>query len=177
MNWLFIAFALVTQEVVSLNAMIFEVNRYHFHVWFIHVLFIIATLFDIVVGFLIGKYTRKKLVRGKVFAFAEKWSAKFHSYVGTRGRRFALLLIGNFSFPYINAFIAAWLDMPFVESLIFLFIGNMIWYGSLWLLVLGITSAIPNPWMALGVIVSVALLVTVAARKRESKKVAVQEEH
>lgn len=158
MNWFFIVFALITQEIVSLNAVIFAAYHYHFHVVLIHILFLIATAIDIIIGFIIGKYVRRKMTHGKIVAFAEKWSARFHSYVGRRGRWVALLAIGNFSFPYINAFLAAWLDMPFIESFIFIFIGNIIWYISLWLLVLGIASTIPNPWIAFTVVVSVALI-------------------
>jgi membrane protein YqaA with SNARE-associated domain len=171
MNWLFIAFALITQEIVSLNTVLFWVYHYHFHVVLIHILFIVATIIDIVVGFIAGKFVRRKMTHGKIVRFAEKWSARFNSYVGKRGRWVALLIIGNFSFPYINAFLAAWLDMPFVESFIFIFIGNMIWYVSLWLLVLGVASVVPNSWTALAVIVGITLIALYFMKRFKIRKI------
>ncbi len=170
-NWLFIIFALVIQELVSLNAVLFEVHQQHFHVWLIHILFMVATVVDIIAGFFIGKYVQKKLTHGRIFTFAEKWSARFHSFAGKRGKWFALLLLGNFSFPYLNAFIAAWLDISFIESLIFLFIGNMLWYITLWLFMLGVVSVIPNASIALGVIIAVMILIVILVRKFKIRKI------
>lgn len=170
MNWLFIAFALITQEIVSLNAVIYEVHRHHFHVWLFHILFALATIVDMLIGYAVGRYSRKKVTRGRVAAFADKWSARFHSYVGVRGRKVALFLLGGFSFPYVNAFIAAWLGMPFAESMLFLFIGGMTWYIATWLFVIGVATAIPNPWVALGAIVAVTVLLAALFRRYRVRK-------
>lgn len=171
MNWLFIIFALVTQEVISLNTVILEVHRYNFHVGLIHILFMAATALDIIVGFTFGTYAKKHLTNKKLVAFAEKWSARFYTLVGKKGKWVALIILGNFSFPYINAFIAPWLNLSFIESFIFIFIGNMIWYATVWLFVLGVVSVVPNPLTGLFVIIAIVILVMLFAKKFTTPKV------
>lgn len=170
MHWIFVAFALITQEVISLNAVIFAAHAHRLPVVLIHVLFVLATIIDIVIGYAIGAYARKKLTRGKITSFAEKWSARFASYAGKKGRWVALLILGNFSFPYINAFLAGWLEMPFIESFIFLFLGNIVWYGFLWLIVLGVVSAVPNAWIAFPIIAAIAIGILLVIRKQKMEK-------
>jgi hypothetical protein len=76
-------------------------------------------------------------------------------------------LLGNFSFPYINAFIAAWLDVPFWESFFWLFVGNMIWYGLMWLVVIGVSSVVHNIAIAFPIILLIVIVVMIASRRKK----------
>ena len=170
-SWAFIIFAIITQEVVSLNTVIFEVHEYHFHVVLFHFLYMLATAIDIAIGFLIGAYAKKKLLHGKIAAFAGKASVRVNQYIGEKGRKFALTMLGIISFPLLNGFIASWLGMPFLESFIFLFVGTMIWYIGTWLFIAGVVAFIPNPLIALSVILGITFVALILMRKMKVGKV------
>ncbi len=171
MNWFFIIFAIMGQEVISLNAMVFGVYHLHFHVGLINILFMLATILDIFVGFFLGKYIHRKIKHGKIIAFVEKWSTRFHKHAGKSGRKVAFILLGSFGFPYVNGFLASWVCMPFLEALIFIFIGNMLWYGTIWLITLGTVSTVPNPWIAICIIIGVTLLIHTIVKRLRTRKV------
>ena len=171
MNWLIVIPTLIVQEVVSLNTVLFEVHQQHFHILLVHLVFVLATVFDIVVGYVLGKYLKKKMTGGKVVAFADKLSAKLNAYAGKKGRWVMLLVIGNFSFPYVNAFLAAWLDLPFWESFIFIFLGDMVYYAGIWLLILGVVKAVPGTGLSLGVLLAIVIVVMVVLRALRMRRV------
>lgn len=159
---------LILQEVILLNTLIFETRQGHYIAWVIHIMFMVATIFDIWVGYRIGKWAKQRYTTGKIVEFANKWTERFHSYVGRRGRLLALFLLGNFSFPYVNSFIAAWLAIPFWEMLIVFFIGNVTFYFLGWFVIGGISTLIPNPAIALPVIVGLTII-TILLFKRFRK--------
>lgn len=151
---------LIVQEGVTLNALFFEVHKSHTPVWFITVLFILTTILDISIGYFAALLIKKHWPHGKIVAKAHQLANKFHSSLGKHGKWVALFLLGNFSFPYINGFVAAWLGFSFLETLIVMLLGNMLWYVTCWLLVLGLVAAIPNAQYAfIGVIIVSFLLI------------------
>lgn len=164
-GWLFVAFALISQELVAINAVIFKTYNGHYNVILIHLLFIVATLLDIWTGFYVGKFVQKKYPNGKLTRFTKKWIDKFQNYIGKKGKRLAILILGAFGFPYVNAFIVSWLNVSFREATVILTIGNMISYTLLWLIVLGITSLIPNPLIAFAAIIGVSIIIIGINRK------------
>jgi membrane protein YqaA with SNARE-associated domain len=170
-QWLFIAFILISQEVVLFNGLLLKTHQGAYSLSLIFILFIIATTLDIVVGYCLAIWAKKKWRKGKVVAFANKWTDRFHAFVGKRGKWLALLLLGNFSFPYLNAFIAGWLGIAFGEMFIFLFIGNMINFATSLLLVLGVASFIPNPSFAFLGIIAVSILIVIVTKKLKATKI------
>lgn len=170
-RWLVILLILFVQETVTLNGLLAKVFQGEYSIFIITVLFVFATVVDIFIGYGIERYVKKRWNKGKVKAFAKSWSARLFSYVGKRGVRFYLLLLGYFSFPYLNAFITAWLDIPFWDSFWYLFAGNIIFYISVSLLVLGITSVIPNPFYALLAVIAVTVVFIIGIRILKSRKI------
>lgn len=166
--WLLAIGILLVQEVVSLNALLLETHHGHYELWLIHSIFVAATVFDIWTGDYAGRYAKKKITKGKVVAFAQKISDRFHRSVGRSGRRAALLLLGTLSFPYVNSFVSAWLDIPLRESFGFLFLGNMISYTMYWIIVLGVSSVIPNPFIAFPIMVTILGTVLFIAKRFRS---------
>ena len=170
-QWLVIVLILLIQESVTLNALLVKAFQGQYSILVITLIFVFATVFDILIGYWIERYLKKKLNKGKVRAFAYKWSKRFHDYVGKHGMKVYLLLLGYFSFPFINAFITSWLDIPFAESFWYLFFGNIIFYISSALLVLGITSLVPNPLYALMAVVVITIICIVTIRIFKSRKI------
>lgn len=170
-QWLLIILIVFLQETVTLNGLLVKAHQGDYSIWVITGLFVIATAIDIVVGYVVGKRVKHHWNKGGIKLFATKWSHRFNLYIGKHGRKIYLLLLGFFSFPYLNAFITAWLNVPFWESFWYLFFGNMIFYVTSLLLVLGITWLIPNPLVALLTVVVVTIAVTVITRIWKTRKI------
>lgn len=170
-QWLVVLLIVFVQETVTLNGLLLKTAQGGYSLWSITFLFIIATVIEIMIGFTIAQHVKKRLHNGKVKDFATRWSLRFKAYIGKHGRKVYLLLLGYFSFPYINSFITTWLDIPFWESFWYLLIGNMIFYTTSWLLVLGIATIVPNPGFALVAVVAVTIFVTVITRLLKSRKI------
>ena len=166
MKFLAIIPILFIQELVSLNATLLYAHIHHIG-WLILGLFIVTTMIDLVIGFYLGLWVKRKFKKGKVIVWIQNMTARFHALVGTRGRWVALLLLGNFSFPYINAFIAAWLDMPFWESFFWLFVGNLIWFGLLWLIIIGVSGVVHNVAIVFPVVLLIVILIMIVLRKKK----------
>jgi membrane protein YqaA with SNARE-associated domain len=169
MKFLAIIPILFIQEIVSLNATLLYAHKHHIGL-LIFILFILTTVIDLVIGYYLGKWVKGRFTKGKIVVWIQKRVGQFHSYVGKKGRWVALLLLGNFSFPYINAFIAAWLDMPFWESFFWLFVGNMTWYGFMWLIVIGVSSIVHNIAIAFPIILLIVVVATILFRRWKFKR-------
>jgi membrane protein YqaA with SNARE-associated domain len=149
----------IVQEPISSGGGLLEAYQHHENVWIIHLLYIVATTIDIVVGYYVGKLIQVRLKESKFFLYAKRKADAFTASQGNMSRRIALLLYGPILFP-ISAFITPWLDIPFSEAFIFLFLGDLLfWYGPEWLVVLGIKSFIPDPTIALyGVLILIIVI-------------------
>ena len=165
-HWLVAFIILLFQEVLSLNALIFETYQGIYTSWIIHLIFVVVTVFDIWVGFIIGRLVQKRYQSGKTFVFIRKWIDKFEVYAGKKGKRVALFVLGFVSYPYINAFIASWLDVSFAEAFVILFIADVLWYIAAWLVIIGVTTIIPNPSYAFLTIIIISLIVIFMSRKK-----------
>lgn len=161
MNWPFATFALVSQSVIAMNALIFQVYTAAPQcAWIIHILFTIITIVEIVIGYVIGKYVRNHFTKGRLVRFAEYCSGKLRKVSGTGkwANYLALFILANFSYPYVNAFIAAWFGLSFGESLLFLAIGNLTGYILYWAFVTGVIHAVPSTPIALCIIIGAPVL-------------------
>ena len=162
---------LVVQEIISFNALIFATHHGLYNPILVHILFLVATIFDIGIGYWIGLILRKKTHTNKVTISIQKISDRFSLSTKKYRRWTMLFLLGNFSFPYINSCIAGYLGMPFWESSFFIFLGDLVWYVSIWLVVLGVSSVIKNlPLAFLGVII-ISVIIMVIIRKFNIRKI------
>ena len=170
-QWPLVLLILFIQETVTLNGLLVETHLGQYSIWLITLFFIIFTIAGIVIGHFIGKYVKQKWNKGHVRTFAKKWTSRLHSYIGKHASKIYLLLLGYFSFPYLNSFITSWLDIPFWESFWYLFFGNMLFYITSWLLVLGITSIVPDPVTAFIIVILATIIVTGAMRLWKARKI------
>ncbi len=159
------------QETVTLNGLLVKVHEGSFSAFWTTIFFVLASVIDIFVGYWLGGYVKRRWNKGKVRTFAKTWVGRFKKYIGKHGRKLYLLLFGYFSFPYLNAFICSWLDIPFPEAFMYLFFGNLVFYITCWLLVLGVMSVIPNPLVAFGVVLLLTIGMVFLMRLWRSRKI------
>ena len=159
--WLFVIFASIFQEPATTDTMLFQVRQSHFNLWLVHAIWFIATFIDICVGFILGKWIQKSFKNSKFETFSNKWADRVERFIGRRGERFALILLGVINFPYINSFLGSWLKLPFKSLFTLIFIGDVIFYAIEWSINLGVRSIIPNPHLALYIIVGLALTLSI----------------
>jgi len=171
-QWLLIVLIVLIQETVTLNGLLVKARQTGWYsIVLITLLFIVLTVIDIIIGHVVGTYVKKTFNKGGVKTFASKWSRLFKAYIGKHGKKIYLLLLGYFSFPYLNSFITSWLNIPFWDSFWYLFFGNMLFYLTSLLLVLGITSIVPNPIVAFTMVIILTILITITMRAWRARKI------
>ncbi|MDB4984482.1 MAG: hypothetical protein JWM20_661 [Patescibacteria group bacterium] len=168
---LLLAFAvLLLQETATLTSLIFATHKGVYPASVIHILFLIATLIDIVAGYFLGRFLKRKFPRSKVGAFVDRL-AKLFSFRESRYKRWlALFLLGNFSFPWLNSCIAGYMELPFWESAFFNLLGDILYYASLWLIAIGAASLFKNFYYGLIAAIVFGMAVILVIRFLRSKK-------
>ena len=181
--WLITVGILIIQEIVTTNKVLIQASQYHHNLWAVHCIFIMATIFDLFAGYALGRLfiTRSKrilawLEQFNLYRFARPYLEVFvrffkngirglRSVMGKKEERLSLVFLGTMYQPYITSFFAASLNLQFKDCFLFLFLGNAIWYVTIWLILLGISTFIPNP---LGALIA-ASVITIVSLKFASK--------
>lgn len=162
--WLLLGLAFLVQEPISTGAVLFEAYTSHYNFLIIHVVFLLATLVDVVVGYYLGLFIRKKFGERKMIRWMQVKLDHFASFIGEKGKVVALVVYSPIIFPLSGIFVP-WLDISLAEALIFITIGEIIfWYLPEWLLVFGIHSFITNSFTALYVLIIVITLLSLLPR-------------
>ncbi len=164
-KWIFILIALFVQQSAMLNGVLLHFYQTSHLIWLIHLLFIIATCIDILVGYYIGIHTQKMLIGNRVIKFVHKIMDYLHEYTNKHHQGFALFLLGCFSLPHLNGFAAAWARIPLKRSFFMLFLGNMVSYVIYWILIIGLMAFIPNPIIAFGILIVTVYLIAFILEK------------
>lgn len=164
---LFIAF--LFQDPISTNVILLQAYQTHHNLWIIHLLFIIATLFDAIILYYLGKILNEKYSQNKIIVRIKQKTESFIQFTGKHSKKIALLVYGPIIFP-LSAFIAPWIGISFWESTIFLLIGDfIIWYGSEWIIVLGVKTFVSDPKLALYIIGIISIFISIVIRYARSK--------
>jgi membrane protein YqaA with SNARE-associated domain len=168
--WALITASLILQEFATSALVLVVAVHSNVPLWPIHIIWVGTTLADMYVGYHLGTLVKKRLQKVSVIERIESWARGFVTALGDRGIGVALMLLGIVNFPYLNTFIAAWLDVPQNIAIFFTFIGNFLWYLLLWGTVLGLTSFIHNPSIILFIVVAIGVLSHVALKIFERAK-------
>lgn len=156
--WTFIILALFVQEPATTDAALFQARQHHLSLWLIHGIWVLATVIDIHLGYKFGQWIQQKFAGKKFTALSNRWADKVQNLIGRKGEQFALILLGIINFPYVNSFLGSWLKLNYKRIFVLLFIGDAIWYATEWGINLGLRRLIPNPHLALYIIVATGLL-------------------
>ena len=160
--WPLIIVVLILQEGTSTGAALLAASQNQYDLLLIHVAFVVTSLSDICIGYAIGRVVRQKIGAGKFTSYVDKWAARVKKAIGKNGERLSLVLFGLLSPAYIGAFLFAWLNIRFGEVIVFVFLGNALWYTIVWLLVTGVGWFVPGLFgglVAILILTSLALLV------------------
>ena len=163
-SWLFILVSLFIQEPASTDAAIFQIRQHHFNLVFINLMWLFATAFDIWLGYAIGKWIQKRFKNTKFELWSQKWATRVDNFIGSKGEKFALVLLGIINFPYANSFLASWLKIPFKNVLILILVGDAIFWAIEWAINIGVRGFIFDSRTALYVIIGLGLLFSIFAK-------------
>ena len=162
--WLFIVIALFLQEPASTDAAIFLIRENHLNLWLINLMWFIATVIDISLGYIIGKIIQQKFKNTKLVNWSRRWAIKIENFIGERGERFAVILLGIINFPYLNAFLVSWLKLSFKNIFILIFIGDAGYWIIEWIINISVRNNITNPHLALYIVVGIGLLLSIVSK-------------
>ncbi len=83
--WLLVFFAFLVQEPVSSDILLLEAYQYHYSIWIIHALFVIATLVDVAVGYLLGVWMQRRLAgsNARIVRYSLRTAEAFSEFAGT----------------------------------------------------------------------------------------------
>lgn len=171
--WLLLGLAFLVQEPISTGVILIQVYQLHYNVWLIHLLFSLATLLDIAIGYYLGAFIRKRYGEARAYAWIKTQLEKFASFMGRNGKIVTLVVYAPILFPISGIFVP-WLDISLTDGLIYIFIGEIIfWYVPEWLVVLGIKTFVGNPFTALYAAIIIFTLLSVIVQyfsRRRSKE-------
>ena len=135
--WLLLTVALVVQEGLSTTVLLLQAYQRHYPLYLIHILWLLLTILQIYAGYYLGKWIQKRFAGSKFESWMKKSTAKLEKMIGERGEAIALILISGIVSPAFAALGASWLEISFTKVLIFALIGDLLWYLSEWVTVIG----------------------------------------
>lgn len=161
----FLLAALFLQEWVLLNTVLLAARNGLYAPSLFFILFSVASAIDIIVGFYIGKYLKKRTSQTKIGRYIEKLSNRFSRSVNSPKRWLVFLILGNFSFCYINAAVMGYLELPFWEASAYNFFGNILSIVLAWYAVVGINTFFKNIYLAAAIIIALSVGVILLLRR------------
>ncbi|MCX6757747.1 MAG: hypothetical protein NTZ44_02625 [Candidatus Nomurabacteria bacterium] len=162
--WIFILITLFIQEPASTDAAIFQIRTLHINIFLINFIWIIATVFDIWFGYKVGKFVQKKFKDTRFELWSFRWAGRIENFIGQKGKKFVLILLGIINFPYANSFLASWLTLSFKDIFTYLFIGDVLYWAIEWGINIGVRSFVIDPHLALYIVIGAGLLLLVISK-------------
>ena len=159
--WLLLIAAFVAQEVVFMNATLLQAYRAGYGTLLMALIFFAASLFDVLVGYTLGKWTQRRFEDAPA---TKKIARKAHAaerMLGEKGSRLGLTVLGFTSFNYVNAFLTSWTSIPLGTAARYLVLGDLLWYASALALVTGVEKTV-NPFAAIYVLIGISLVFLLA---------------
>ncbi len=158
------------QEFASVAAALVAAHNNHLNLWIVHAIWLAGTIVDILVGYYVGQWLRET----SDIAWVKRYEKKLNDWrerLGDRGVDTALTLLAIIDYPWINAFAASWIDIPFRSVFLFTLLGNAIWYGLELATVFGLIAVAPDftYWIIGGAAIAFVLLALFGYWKGKSK--------
>lgn len=158
--WSLLTLVFLIQEPISTTGVLLRAYELHYNIWLIHLLFIIATVVDVVIGYYIGIFIKNRFKESKFVTYLDKKAEGFSKFLGGKGKIMTLVFYVPLLFP-ISIILVPWFDISLTEALIYIFLGELIfWYAYVWLLVLGVNSFASNARNAFYIIIVISIIFT-----------------
>ncbi len=167
--WLIIAGALFVQEGLSVIVVLAEAYKMGYSLLAIHAIWLADTLVQIYLGYIFGKWIQKRFANSKFEVRLKKYAESLDTSIGKRGEAVALLLMSGVISPGITALLGSWLNVSFRNIMIFAVLGDLIWYVSEWVTIIGaehIASLLrTGTLLILIALIAITLIVKVVRKK------------
>ncbi|MDE2213390.1 MAG: hypothetical protein KGJ34_02575 [Patescibacteria group bacterium] len=162
--WLALVGVFLLQETVSTNAALYSAYSLGYNPWLIFILFLCMTGVDTLMGYGIGVWLQHSFSHMRFIEKVRSVASRIEQATGRAGRRLSLILLGAIAFPHFNGLVASTLPLSAYESIPLLCLGDLLWFGAEWLVVIGVHTFIPNPVEALVGILLVSVVLIVGGR-------------
>ncbi len=160
--WLSTIVIFFVQETAFITSRIVVLYGQGVNPWLLHFLFIFATTCDIFIGFAIGQYLHKRFLHGSRF---ELWVKKEAKFLKQHHWGYLLTLSGVVNFPYVNAILGSWMDLPFWRVFVATLIGDSVSYALYWGFALGIVHLSINIYLGIAIALTALLFLMALLRK------------
>jgi hypothetical protein len=167
--WLLIILTLTIQEGLSVLAVLLKAYQLHYSLWIIHVIWLVVTSVQIGIGYVLGKWLQKRYAGMKFERWVNKHAKRLETSIHKSGENVALMLLSSIISPFIAAFLAAWLDITFLNVFMFALLGDLFWYASTWAYVLGATAILAKAKYGLIIVLAIAFIFVLISQYRKSK--------
>ncbi len=162
--WILVILAIFIQEPASTDAAIFQIRHFNLNLLIINLIWVGATLFDIWFGYSLGKFIQKRFKGTSFDSWSFRWAVRIENFIGKKGEKFALILLGIINFPYLNSFFASWLKIPFKNVLLLIFVGDLLYWLLAWCINISIRDFFVDPHTALYVVIGTGLVFSILAK-------------
>ena len=135
----------------------------------INAIWVTVTLVEIYAGFALGKWAERRFPHAKPTQWGKKVAGIAERRIGKGGKKFLLFSLGFLTFAPVVAFAAAWLDVSLAAILIFVLLGEFVWYVLEWGAALGVSATNSNLVTELTVILTLGILITLLSTRFRKK--------
>ena len=167
--WLLIILTLTLQEGLSVIAVLVKAYQLHYSLWIIHLIWFVVTVAQIGIGYVFGKWLKKRYTGMKFERWIDRQAKKLEASIHSSGENVALMFLSSIISPFFAAFLAAWLDITFLNVFMFSLLGDFFWYVSTWAYVLGATAILAKAKYGLLIVRALALVLVIISHYRKSK--------
>ena len=167
--WYLIALALTFQQGLTVIAVLVRAHQLNYSFWIISLIWLVVSSIQIVIGYYLGKWIKKRFAESKFEKWLQKYVQKLEDLINKRGERVALIFFAYLVLPIIPAFVAAWLDISFLSTFIFTLIGDFLWYMATWAYALGAFELLSRVKEGLIIVIVIAFLLVIITQFKNKK--------
>ena len=167
--WLLLTLALTVQEGLSTIALLLRAAQLHYSIWIISAIWLAVTVIQIIAGYYLGKWIRKRFARSKFETWVEKQAHKLERSIDKKGEMLGIAVLSSVISPAIAAFLGAWLNISFVSIFFFSLLGDLFWYASSWAYALGAITLLSRVKEGLLILIAIAIVLVVISYSTKRK--------
>lgn len=126
--WYIILLAFLVQEAVLIAPALVLAHGAQFSLILLFLLWIFATIFMVLLGYLLGKVTQYYFQNWKFQIFLTKKAESIEGTLGDKGQNVFLFILGIFYYPYVIGFAASWFKHSMSNVILYIVLGDCLWF-------------------------------------------------
>jgi len=137
MFWIISVLILSAQETISTCVLFIIALNKNYNPITLSIIFISTTIAQIVIFHTLGLKLRTKRSNNLVSSLVGIYILNAYQFISRHGEKLFLAFLASSLFPpFLTSLIAAWLNLPFRKKLYYILIGDCIWFGTTWVIVI-----------------------------------------